>query len=75
MLPRLVYMANQIGKFFVSADGPRAAADIADHLQKFWAPPMRAEIIAHLAAGGEGLDPAVRDAVASLKPLHTEDKR
>ncbi len=66
-LPRLVYMANQIGKFFVSEDKTTAVAGIADHLQKFWDPRMRAEIIAHLTAGGEGLDPAVREAVASLK--------
>lgn len=63
---RLVYMANQIGKFFVSEDRETAVAGIADHLEKFWAPRMRAEIIAYLAAGGEGLDPQVRAAVASL---------
>jgi formate dehydrogenase subunit delta len=68
-LPKLVYMANQIGKFFVSEDKKTAVAGIADHLQKFWDPRMRAEIAAHLAAGGEGLDPAVREAVASLKPI------
>lgn len=66
-LPRLIYMANQIGKFFVSEDKTTAVAGIADHLKKFWDPRMRAEIIAHLAAGGEGLDPAVREAVASLQ--------
>ena len=67
MLPRLVYMANQIGKFFVSEDKATAVANIADHLVKFWDPRMRTEIIAHLAAGGEGLDPDVRAAVATLK--------
>lgn len=66
-LPRLVYMANQIGKFFVTEDKPTAAANIADHLKKFWDPRMRTEIVAHLAAGGEGLDPEVREAVAMLK--------
>jgi len=66
-LPRLVYMANQIGKFFVTEDKPTAAANIADHLKKFWDPRMRIEIVAHLAAGGEGLDPEVREAVAMLK--------
>ena len=66
-LPRLVYMANQIGKFFVSEDKNTAVAGIADHLKKFWDPRMRTEIVAHLAAGGEGLDPAVREAVASLQ--------
>lgn len=65
-LPRLVYMANQIGKFFVSEDKATAVAGIADHLKHFWDPRMRGEIVAHLAAGGEGLDPEVREAVASL---------
>jgi formate dehydrogenase subunit delta len=59
-------MANQIGKFFTTEDKATAVASIADHLHKFWDPRMRAEIEAHLAAGGEGLDPAVRQAVASL---------
>jgi formate dehydrogenase subunit delta len=60
-------MANQIGKFFVSEDKATAVANIADHLVKFWDPRMRIEIIAHVAAGGEGLDPEVRAAVATLK--------
>jgi formate dehydrogenase subunit delta len=60
-------MANQIGKFFVTEDKPTAAANIADHLKKFWDPRMRTEIVAHLADGGEGLDPEVREAVAMLK--------
>ena len=65
--PRLVYMANQIGRFFVSQNQATAAAGIADHLRKFWDPRMRADIVALLDAGGEGLDPAVREAVAALK--------
>lgn len=64
---KLVYMANQIGKFFVSEDRDTAVAAIADHLEKFWDPRMRAEIVAHLAAGGEGLDPEVRAAVAAMQ--------
>lgn len=63
---RLVYKANQIGKFFVSEDSESAVAAIADHLTKFWDPRMRAEIVDYLATGGEGLDPQVRAAVASL---------
>jgi len=64
---RLVYMANQIGKFFVSEDADTAVAGIFDHLKKFWDPRMRREIVAHLEAGGEGLDPPVREAVAKLR--------
>jgi formate dehydrogenase subunit delta len=64
---KLVYMANQIGKFFASqGDEAEAVAGIADHLRKFWDPRMRSAIVAHLASGGEGLDPLVRRAVTQL---------
>jgi formate dehydrogenase subunit delta len=63
---KLVYMANQIGKFFASQGPDKAAASIAEHIGKFWDPRMRATIIAHLATGGAGLDPAVRSAVEKL---------
>ncbi|MGP0094324.1 MAG: formate dehydrogenase subunit delta [Xanthobacteraceae bacterium] len=64
---KLVYMANQIGKFFVSQGADKAAAAIADHLKKFWDPRMRAAIIAHFEAGGVGLDPPVLAAVDKLR--------
>jgi formate dehydrogenase subunit delta len=63
---KLVYMANQIGKFFAAQGEARAVAGIADHLQKFWEPHMRATIIAHLRAGGAGLDPYPRCAIQLL---------
>lgn len=65
--PKLVYMANQIGKFFTTADRAAAVDGIADHLRKFWDPRMRAEIVAYLEAGGEDLDEPVREAVARLR--------
>lgn len=66
---KLVYMANQIGKFFAAQGEAAAIAGIADHIKKFWDPRMRREIIAHLGAGGAGLDPNVRAAVESLRDL------
>ena len=63
---KLVYMANQIGKFFESQGREQAAAGTADHIKKFWDPRMRAEILAHLEAGGQGLDPVVRTALERL---------
>jgi formate dehydrogenase subunit delta len=66
-LDRLVYMANQIGKFFAHEPEAKAIASTADHLRKYWEPRMRKAIIAHLAAGGEGLDPLTRKAVATLE--------
>jgi formate dehydrogenase subunit delta len=63
----LVYMANQIGRFFATLGPEEAVAGTADHISKFWDPRMRAAIIAHVASGGEGLTPFVRQAVEQLK--------
>lgn len=68
---KLVQMANQIGTFFVSQKSEDAVHGIADHLKKFWDPRMRAAIIEHLKAGGEGLDPKVRLAVQQLAAENT----
>ena len=64
---KLVYMANQIGKFFASQGTSKAPAAIAEHIQKFWEPRMRSAIFAHVDAGGAGLDPLVREAIESLR--------
>jgi formate dehydrogenase subunit delta len=71
-LDKLVYMANQIAKFFESQGQEQAVAGTADHIQKFWDPRMRAEIFAHLQAGGAGLDPVVRAALESLMTAKTK---
>ena len=63
---KLVYMANQIGRFFANQGEDKAVPAIADHLRKFWEPRMRSAILVHLAAGGRGLDPFVKKAVESL---------
>ena len=64
---KLVMMANQIGKFFMTQRQADPVAAIADHLKKFWDPRMRAAIVAHLERGGAGLDDPVRQAVRRLK--------
>jgi formate dehydrogenase subunit delta len=63
---KLVYMANQIVKFFANEGEEKAAAGTADHIGKFWDPRMRAIIIAHLDAGGTGLDPIAKKAVEQI---------
>jgi formate dehydrogenase subunit delta len=71
---RLIYMANQIGKFFDSQGHDKAMPGIAEHIRKFWDPRMRTKILTHLDAGGAGLDPDVREALATLRvelPTHT----
>jgi len=64
---RLVYMANQIGKFFNTQGSEKTIAGVSEHIRKFWDPRMRKQIFAHLEAGGAGLDPDVRRALEALK--------
>ncbi|MGA8900691.1 formate dehydrogenase subunit delta [Bradyrhizobium sp.] len=67
----LVYMANQIGKFFESQGHDQEVAGVADHIRKFWDPRMRKGIYAHLDAGGVGLDPNVLEALTTLRKADT----
>lgn len=71
-MARLVYMANQIGKFF-EAQKHGTVEGIAKHIKMFWDPRMRAQMENHIAAtGGEGLDPPVLEALKSLPPVSRE---
>jgi formate dehydrogenase subunit delta len=64
---KLVYMANQIGRFFAHQPEEKAIANTADHLKKFWDPRMRKAILDYVDVGGEGLQPLVLKAVLTLK--------
>lgn len=66
----LVYMANQIARFFQSQGSVAgAAAATTEHFRNFWAPAMRREIVADLDAGrGEALSDIARAAVEKLRP-------
>jgi formate dehydrogenase subunit delta len=68
----LIYMANQIGKFFATQGAGKAVPGIADHIHKFWDPRMRKTIFAHLDAGGAGLDPLPLQALQKLKAEASE---
>jgi formate dehydrogenase subunit delta len=63
---KLVMMANQIAKFFATQGEARAVPQIAGHIRQFWDPRMRRAIAAHLAGGGEGLDPLARTALTTI---------
>lgn len=64
---RLVYMANQIGKFFAAQGDEATITGVATHLRRYWDPRMRAAILEHLDAGGAGLDANVAAAIATLR--------
>jgi formate dehydrogenase subunit delta len=64
---RLVYMANQIGKFFEAQRKDEVVPGIANHIKMFWDPRMRKAIFAYLDFGGDGLDPPVKEAILLLQ--------
>ena len=66
---RLVYMVNQIARFFARQPEDMAAVAIADHLRKFWEPRMRRQIVAMLDDPEHGLVPAAQKAVESLRSI------
>lgn len=63
---RLVYMANQIAGAFAQRSPSEAVVAVWDHLWHFWDPRMRERIVAHVAAGGAGLNDVAKAAVARL---------
>lgn len=65
-IDKLVYMVNQITRNFAVQGEAKAIAATTEHLKLFWDPRMRREILAHLAAGGEGLEPVSRAALERL---------
>ena len=64
----LIKMANQIAINFPSGADSKASG-IAGHIRRFWTPAMIARLCDHLAAGGEGLSAAGKEAIAVLAEL------
>ncbi|HET7331690.1 formate dehydrogenase subunit delta [Dyella sp.] len=72
-IERLVAMANDISRYFESdPDQAAGATGVADHLKRFWEPGMRKQMAAHLAAGGEGLEPLARKGVERLVEIDSK---
>ena len=64
---KLVMMANQIAKFFEAQGTDRAVPQITSHIEQFWDPRMRRQIVSHVAEGGAGLSPLALAALQRLK--------
>src|SRR6476661_3873159 len=67
-IPKLC--ATDMVEAFGSCEAQRAdevVPGIANHIKKFWDPRMRDAIFAYMDAGGEGIDPPVREALDKLK--------
>lgn len=63
---KMILMVNQIATFFKSQPGNDQAERIANHLQDFWDPRMRAQLRDYVAKGGEGLDPSALKAARMI---------
>ncbi|HTV78746.1 MAG TPA: formate dehydrogenase subunit delta [Steroidobacteraceae bacterium] len=63
---RLMAMANDIGDYFRPQSREEAIAGIANHIERFWTPRMRARLAAYVAQGAAGLDELPRAALERL---------
>ena len=71
---RLISMANQIADFFQSYPEAEAVEGVATHIQKFWDPRMRRELLAHVDAHGSGrLSPIVAEALQNSTTIKRFD--
>jgi formate dehydrogenase subunit delta len=68
---KMVHMANQIALFFESRPEAEAAAGVAAHINDFWEPRMRRQLLDYVAAGGDGLRPLVLAAAAQIREPQT----
>ena len=70
-MQNLIKMANRIGAFFdAMPDREEALEGIAGHLQRFWEPRMRSQLLEHVdAENGKGLDPIVVSAIRAHREL------
>jgi formate dehydrogenase subunit delta len=64
---KLIYMANQIAGFFAAQGEEVAIAGVADHIQKFWDPQMRRELVSLAAGDAKDLKDVVRKALPLLR--------
>lgn len=65
---KLVYSANQIADFFKIQGEARAVPAIADHINKYWDPKMRADFLRLGSDLQASMRELVRKALPQVKP-------
>lgn len=63
---KMITMANQIATFFETQPGDRPAL-VADHINDFWEPRMRRQLLDFADQGGAGLSPLAKEAIALVR--------
>jgi formate dehydrogenase subunit delta len=66
-LERLITLANLIGDFFAPYPPERAREGLRNHFRTYWDPRMRNALLAHIDAGGDGLDLRVIEGAQQLR--------
>jgi formate dehydrogenase subunit delta len=67
-LQHLIKMINQIADNVAMGESvEQAAAKVADHLRRFWAPSMRQQIFDYVDTGGAKLKAVSRAAIIELR--------
>jgi formate dehydrogenase subunit delta len=64
---KLKYMANQIATFFQSQPEAEGVAGVAEHINKFWEPRMRAQLFEMTDASTDGFNPLVVAALSKIR--------
>jgi formate dehydrogenase subunit delta len=64
---KIIRMANQIATFFASKPHEVGVRGVAQHINDFWEPRMRAQLFEIIAAGGTSLNPLVLAAASMVR--------
>jgi formate dehydrogenase subunit delta len=67
----MVHKANSIAQFFAPYPHEEAVAGVLNHLEHFWEPRMRRQLLAYIQNGGGGLHELVTAAAQRLQPVPT----
>ena len=62
----IVRMANQIAGFFAAYPHDEAVKETLYHLEHFWDPRMRRQLVDYVGRTSEGLDPVALEAAKAL---------
>lgn len=68
---KLIRMASEIAAYFAAYPAEQAAQSIADHINRFWPPQMRADFLAATAGPDTSLPPLLQTARARIKTKKT----
>jgi formate dehydrogenase subunit delta len=64
---KLIVMANQIARFMESKPHAEGVSGLASHINDFWEPRMRRQLLEMLDSGGHGLRPLVIEAAPLIR--------